>query len=121
MNKIKLVAIILGLYGSNLAAQWDTKIIQKDSLYEVKLTETSDAYSIMIVYDGMIKEKAEEIKDSLDLIYNSKNNQLEEDFEMYNQEVEILSQQLKEAKAGKRKIERRIKRRDEKKVAKANK
>ena len=115
MNKIKLLAIILSLYSLNLAAQWDTKIIQKDSLYEVKLTETSDAYSIMIVYDGLIKEKAEEIKDSLDVIYNSKNAQLEQDLEMYTQEVEILSQQLKEAKAEKRKIERRIKRREEKK------
>tara|TARA_R110002072_G_scaffold85763_2_gene194006 strand:- start:1382 stop:1738 length:357 start_codon:yes stop_codon:yes gene_type:complete len=118
MKKIKLVAIFLGLYSSSLSAQYDTKIVEKNSLYQVELTEISDAYSIKVVYSDLIKEKAQFIKDSLDLIYNFKNNQLEEDLEMYNQEVEMLTMQLKEAKRAKRKIERKIKRRNERKANK---
>jgi len=118
MKNIKLVAIIIVLYSSILSAQYDTKIIEKNSLYQVELTEFSDGFCKVTIYDGMVKEKAESIKDSLDRIYNFKNNQLEEDLEMYLQEIEILSQQLKDAKKAKRKIERKIKRRDERKVNK---
>lgn len=118
MKKIKLVGIILGIYSSILSAQYDTKIVEKNSLYQVELTEFSDGFSKVTIYDGMVKEKAEAIKDSLDKIYNFKNNQLEEDLEMYLQEVEMLTMQLKEAKRSKRKIERRIKRRDERKTNK---
>ena len=118
MKKIKLVAIFLGLYSSSLSAQYDTKIVEKNSLYQVELTEFSDGFSKVTIYDGVAKEKAEAIKDSLDVIYNFKNNQLEEDLEMYLQEVEMLTMQLKEAKRAKRKIERRIKRRNERKANK---
>lgn len=118
MKKIKLVAIFLGLCCSSLLAQYDTKIVEKNSMYQVELTEVSDDYSKVTVYDGMIKEKAEAVKDSLDKIYNLKNNQLEEDLEIYAQEIEMLTQQLKEARRAKRKIERKIKRRDERKTNK---
>lgn len=115
MKKIKLVAIFFGLYSSILSAQYDTKIVEKNSLYQVELTEFSDGFYKVTIYDLMVKEKAETIKDSLDRIYNFKNNQLEEDLEMYLQEVEMLTMQLKEVKRAKRKIERKIKRRNERK------
>ena len=115
MKKIKLVGIILGIYSSILSAQYDTKIVEKNSLYQVELTEFSDGFSKVTIYDGMVKEKAEAIKDSLDVIYNLKNNQLEEDLEMYNSDIFLLQQSLIDAKRAKRKIERKIKRRDERK------
>ena len=118
MKKIKLVAILIGLCCSSLLAQWDTKIVEKNSMYQVELTEVSDGFSKVTIYDEMIKEKAEAVKDSLDRIYNLKNNQLEEDLEMCNSDIFLLQESLKEARRAKRKIERKIKRRDERKANK---
>tara|TARA_R110001606_G_C15154008_1_gene626137 strand:+ start:401 stop:766 length:366 start_codon:yes stop_codon:yes gene_type:complete len=121
MKKSLLLSALFLVSLSYCNAQYRVQLVQEDSLHRVKLTEFGDDYDRVTTFSKMDIKDARTVRDSLKTIYNSKDEQLEEDLANYLQEIQMLQVQLKEAKSAKNKIERKIKIREEKKVAKANK
>ena len=118
MKKTITISALLLAFSVGLSAQYQIKIIEEDSLHRVKLTQFGDDYDNIVLFEKMAIKEARAMRDSLDIIYNSKDEQLEEDLQMYIQDIEMIEDQLKQANKSKNKIERKIARRDERKANK---
>ena len=119
MKKLILSALLL-VSLNYCSAQYRVHIIQEDSLHRVQLTEYAEDYDKVTTFSRMDVKDARSMRDSLKVIYNSKDQQLEEDLNNYLQDIEMLQAQLKDAKSAKNRIEKRIKRRDDRKAIKQN-
>tara|TARA_R110002153_G_scaffold92442_3_gene224522 strand:- start:335 stop:691 length:357 start_codon:yes stop_codon:yes gene_type:complete len=118
MKKLITISALLFAFSLNVSAQYQIKIIEEDSLHRVKLTQFGDDYDKIILFEKMEIKAARDMRDSLDLIYTSIDDQLDADLQMYTEDVEMIQDQLKQAKAEKGKVERQIKRRDDRKANK---
>jgi len=118
MKKLITISALLLAFTLSVSAQYQIKIVEEDSLHRVKVTQFGDDYDKIILFEKMEIKAARAVRDSLDLIYTSIDDQLDEDLQMYIQEIEMIQDQLKQAKADKSKVERKIKRRDDRKASK---
>jgi hypothetical protein len=112
------ISALLLAFSLSLSAQYQIKIIEEDSLHRVKVTEFGDDYDKIILFEEMSIKEARAMRDSLDIIYKSIDEQLEEDLQMYIEEIEVIEDQLKQANKSKQKIEKKIKKRDDRKASK---
>jgi len=112
------ISALLLAFSLSLSAQYQIKIIEEDSLHRVKVTEFGDDYDRIILFEEMSIKEARAMRDSLDIIYKSIDEQLEEDLQMYIEEIEVIEDQLKQANKSKQKIEKKIKKRDDRKASK---
>jgi hypothetical protein len=112
------ISALLLAFSLSLSAQYQIKIIEEDSLHRVKVTEFGDDYDKIILFEEMSIKEARAMRDSLDIIYKSIDEQLEEDLQMYIEEIEVIEDQLKQANKSKQKIEKKIKKRDDRKARK---
>ena len=119
MKKLILSALLL-VSLNYCSAQYKVQIVQEDSLHRVQLTEYAEEYDKVTTFSRMEVKDARSMRDSLKVIYNSKDQQLEEGLNNYLQDIEMLQAQLKWAKSEKNRIEKRIKRRDDRKASKQN-
>ena len=115
MRKLTIISALLLAFTLSVSAQYQIKIVTEDSLHRVKVTQFGDDYDKIILFEKMEIKAARDMRDSLDLIYTSIDDKLEEDLQMYIKEIEMIQEQLKQAKADKNKVERKIKRRDDRK------
>jgi hypothetical protein len=118
MKKLITLSALLLAFSLSLSAQYQIKIIEEDSLHRVKVTEFGDDYDKIILFEEMSIKEARAMRDSLDIIYKSIDEQLEEDLQMYIEEIEVIEDQLKQANKSKQKIEKKIKKRDDRKASK---
>ena len=119
MKKSILSALLL-VSLNYCSAQYRVQLVQEDSLHRVKLTEFGDDYDRVTTFSRMDVKDARAMRDSLKIIYNSKEQQLDEELNNYLQEIEMLQEQIKEAKSAKSKVERQIKRIEDRKAIKQN-
>ena len=115
MRKLTIISALLLAFTLSVSAQYQIKIVEEDSLHRVKVTQFGDDYDKIILFEKMAIKDARAVRDSLDLIYTSIDDKLEEDLQMYIKEIEMIQEQLKQAKADKNKVDRKIKRRDDRK------
>ena len=115
MRKLTIISALLLAFTLSVSAQYQIKIVEEDSLHRVKVTQFGDDYDKIMLFEKMAIKDARAVRDSLDLIYTSIDDKLEEDLQMYIKEIEMIQEQLKQAKADKNKVERKIKRRDDRK------
>lgn len=101
-------------------AQYRVQLVQEDSLHRVKLTEFGDDYDRVTTFSKMDIKDARTMRDSLKTIYNTREQQLDEELNNYIQEIEMLQERIKEAKSEKNKIERQIKRIEDRKAIRQN-
>ena len=118
MKKLITISALLLALSVGLSAQYQIKIIEEDSLHRVKLTQFGDDYDKIILFEEMSIKDARAMRDSLDIIYKSIDEQLEEDLQMYIEEIELMEEQLKQANKSKQKVEKKIKKRDDRKASK---
>jgi len=118
MRKLITISALLLAFTLSVSAQYQIKIVEEDSLHRVKVTQFGDDYDKIILFEKMAIKDARVVRDSLDLIYTSIDDKLDEDLQMYIQDIEMIQDQLKQAKADKSKVERKIKRRDDRKANK---
>ena len=118
MKKLITLSALLLALSVGLSAQYQIKIIEEDSLHRVKLTQFGDDYDKIILFEEMSIKDARAMRDSLDIIYKSIDEQLEEDLQMYIEEIELMEEQLKQANKSKQKVEKKIKKRDDRKASK---
>ena len=120
MKKSLLLSALFIVSLNYCSAQYKVQIVQEDSLHRVQLTEYAEDYDKVTTFARMEVKDARSMRDSLKVIYNSKDQKLEEDLSNCLQDIDFLQAQLKEAKSAKNKIEKRIKRRDDRKASKQN-
>jgi len=118
MKKLITISALLLAFTLSVSAQYQIKIIEEDSLHRVKLTQFGDDYDKIILFEEMSIKEARAMRDSLDIIYKSIDEQLEEDLQMYIEEIELMEEQLKQANKSKQKVEKKIKKRDDRKANK---
>jgi hypothetical protein len=118
MKKLITLSALLLAFSLSLSAQYQIKIIEEDSLHRVKVTQFGDDYDNIILFEEMSIKEARAMRDSLDIIYKSIDEQLEEDLQMYIEEIEVIEDQLKQANKSKQKVEKKIKKRDDRKASK---
>jgi hypothetical protein len=118
MKKLITLSALLLAFSLSLSAQYQIKIIEEDSLHRVKVTQFGDDYDNIILFEEMSIKEARAMRDSLDIIYKSIDEQLEEDLQMYIEEIELIEDQLKQANKSKQKVEKKIKKRDDRKASK---
>jgi hypothetical protein len=118
MKKLITLSALLLAFSLSLSAQYQIKIIEEDSLHRVKVTQFGDDYDNIILFEEMSIKEARAMRDSLDIIYKSIDEQLEEDLQMYIEEIEMIEDQLKQANKSKQKVEKKIKKRDDRKASK---
>jgi len=119
MKKLILSALLL-VSLNYCSAQYRVQVVQEDSLHRVKLTEYGDDYDRVTTFSRMAIKDARTMRDSLKIIYNTREQQLDQELNNYIQEIEMLQEQIKETKSAKNKIERQIKRIEDRKAIKQN-
>lgn len=120
MKKSLLLSALFIVSLNYCSAQYRVQIVQEDSLHRVQLTEYGDDYDKVTTFSRMEVKDARSMRDSLKVIYNSKDQQLEEDLKNYLRDIEMLQALLREAKSAKNKIERQIKRIEDRKAIRQN-
>jgi hypothetical protein len=118
MKKTITISALLFAFSLSLSAQYQIKIIEEDSLHRVKLTQFGDDYDNIILFEKMAIKEARAMRDSLDIIYKSIDDKLDEELSMHTSKIELMEQSLIDVKKIKKKIERKIARRDERKASK---